>query len=189
MADVFHKEGLTLGLEVEANLVGYCGRILRQIHEQLCHSSIVLVFDAANLVMQGLNSNQVLDEYRQMRNALGWLHIKDYRTVAGQNPGEYVREDEASDFVPAGCGEGAYLQILQDVRHRLKELVASMQARGAPGLFLELEPHLRGGGQFGGYSGPDGFGVALRSLCGLLDQVQLPYRLRQASDLAPSTTQ
>jgi sugar phosphate isomerase/epimerase len=189
MADLFHKEGLTLGLEVEANLVGYSGRTLRQIHQHLCHPSVVLVFDAANLVMQGLSSNQVLEEYHQMRPALGWLHIKDYRTVTGQIPGEYVREDEASDFVPAGCGEGAYLPILQDVRHRLNEMVVSMQARGAPGLFLELEPHLRGGGQFGGYSGPDGFGVALRSLCGLLDQVELPYRLRQASDLTPSVTQ
>ena len=39
-----------------------------------------------------------------------------------------------------------------------------MKSRGVPGVFLDLEPHVKGGGQFGGFSGPDGFGVALRAL-------------------------
>jgi hypothetical protein len=47
-----------------------------------------------------------------------------------------------------------------------------------PLVFLDLEPHLRKGGQFGGYSGPDGFGLALRYLCRMLDKSKISYRLR-----------
>ena len=51
------------------------------------------------------------------------------------------------------------------------------------GVFLDLEPHVRGGGQFGGTSGPDGMGIALRSLCGLLDKTSVKYHLRDFDDL------
>jgi hypothetical protein len=42
---------------------------------------------------------------------------------------------------------------------------------------------LKGGGQFGGFSGPDGMGVALRSLCRVLDYVGLDYHLRDFADI------
>ena len=50
-------------------------------------------------------------------------------------------------------------------------------------MFLDLEPHLKGGGQFGGFSGPDGMGVALRSLCRVLDYVGIDYHLRDFDDI------
>lgn len=52
-----------------------------------------------------------------------------------------------------------------------------------PGVFLELEPHLKGGGQFGGFSGPDGMGVAVRALCSVLDYVGIDYSLRTMDDI------
>ena len=58
-----------------------------------------------------------------------------------------------------------------------------MKKLGLPGVFLELEPHLKGGGQFGGFSGPDGMGVACRALCRLLDYVGLGYQLRNFDDI------
>jgi hypothetical protein len=36
---------------------------------------------------------------------------------------------------------------------------------------------VKGGGQFGGFSGPDGFGVALRAFCRVLDDVGIQYHL------------
>ena len=54
---------------------------------------------------------------------------------------------------------------------------------GIPGVFLDLEPHVRGGGQFGGTSGPDGMGIALRSLCRVLDTAKVAYHLRDFDDL------
>ena len=50
-------------------------------------------------------------------------------------------------------------------------------------MFLDLEPHVRGGGQFGGTSGPDGMGIALRSLCRVLDTAKIAYHLRDFDDL------
>ena len=50
-------------------------------------------------------------------------------------------------------------------------------------MFVDLEPHVRGGGQFGGTSGPDGMGVALRGLCRVLDRVKVGYHLRDYADL------
>jgi hypothetical protein len=60
-----------------------------------------------------------------------------------------------------------------------------LAARGIDGFFMDLEPHLKGGGQFGGFSGPDGFGVATRALCRLLDYVGIPYALRTFDDVRP----
>jgi hypothetical protein len=42
---------------------------------------------------------------------------------------------------------------------------------------------LKGGGQFGGFSGPDGVGVAVRALCSLLDYVGIAYQLRDFEDI------
>jgi len=52
-----------------------------------------------------------------------------------------------------------------------------------PGFFLEVEPHLKGGGQFGGFSGPDGMGVAVRALQSVLDYVDIDYSLRSFADI------
>jgi hypothetical protein len=50
-------------------------------------------------------------------------------------------------------------------------------------VFVDLEPHLKGGGQFGGYSGPDGMGVALRALCKTLHFAGIGYHLRDFDDI------
>ena len=50
-------------------------------------------------------------------------------------------------------------------------------------MFLDLEPHVKGGGQFGGFSGPDGLGVALRGLCRVLDYVGIGYHMRDFDDV------
>ena len=58
-----------------------------------------------------------------------------------------------------------------------------MKKLGVPGFFLETEPHLKGGGQFGGFSGPDGMDVAVRALCKVLDYVGIDYHLRDFDDI------
>ena len=73
--------------------------------------------------------------------------------------------------------------VLKDLRDNLPALTKKMQGLGVPGFFLETEPHLKGGGQFGGFSGPDGMGVAVRSLCSLLDYVGIDYDLRSFADI------
>ena len=86
-------------------------------------------------------------------------------------------------------GRAAVLSLRQKitlqwiVREHVGEAAARMQKFGMPGTFLELEPHLKGGGQFGGFSGPDGIGVAVRALCSVLDYVGIDYDLRTMADI------
>ena len=72
---------------------------------------------------------------------------------------------------------------MEDFAGFIPELESRMMARGVPGVFADMEPHVKGGGQFGGFSGPDGFGVALRAFCRVCDQAGIGYRLRDFDDI------
>ena len=176
--------GLTYGLEVEANLVGQTGKLLAQVHSAVSHPALVLVFDGANLVCQGMSTDEVFDEYLAMKPGLGWIHIKDYKKPS--NASSHVDEESLKAFVPANLGDSGHEAIFRDLMTSYPELVERLRARGIPGLFIDLEPHVKGGGQFGGFSGPDGFGVALRGLCKVLDYVGFPYKLREFEDIRVS---
>ena len=176
--------GLTYGLEVEANLVGQTGKLLAQVHSAVSHPALVLVFDGANLVCQGMSTDEVFEEYLAMKPGLGWIHIKDYKKPS--NASSHVDEESLKAFVPANLGDSGHEAIFRDLMTNYPELVERLRARGIPGLFVDLEPHVKGGGQFGGFSGPDGFGVALRGLCKVLDYVGFPYKLREFEDIRVS---
>ena len=73
--------------------------------------------------------------------------------------------------------------MLLELRDHLPKLTKKMQKLGVPGFFLEVEPHLKGGGQFGGFSGPDGVGVAVLALRSVLDYVDIDYDIRTFADI------
>lgn len=177
------RAGLVYGLEVEANLIGQNGRLLAALAERTGAKNLVCIFDGGNLSSQNLSWMQVFEEYRAMRDHIGWIHIKDYKVDPTLKWTGVVDEERLKNFVPADIGDSAHEAIFRDLRTVLPTLTARMQSLGAPGVFLELEPHLKGGGQFGGFSGPDGLGVAVRALCSLLDYTQIPYRLRTMDDI------
>jgi len=183
IADVCRDAGLIFGLEVEANLVGQNGYLLAEIYQKLQHPSLVLVFDGANLVVQGYTAAEIYDQYLAMKPGLGWMHIKDYRRPQRDAKGGHVDEDMLKNFVPVHLGDSGHEVILRDFASYIPELETRLRAFGVPGVFLDLEPHVKGGGQFGGFSGPDGMGVALRSLCRLLDYVGIGYHLRDFEDI------
>lgn len=183
IADACDQRGLTFGLEVEANLVGQTGDLLKAIAEQVNHPAMLTIFDAANIVTQGFTADETYAQYLAMKPSLGWLHIKDYHDPSPTGRIEHVDEASLSNFVPADVGDSGHEAILRDLKDFLPDLEARMAARGADGVFLDLEPHVKGGGQFGGFSGPDGFGVALRGLCRVLDYVDIPYDLRSFTDI------
>jgi hypothetical protein len=119
-----------------------------------------------------------------MKPGLGWVHIKDYKApVKSGKRGGHVQEDALANFVPADQGASGHERILADLRTMLPALSKKLERRGIPGVFLDLEPHVRGGGQFGGTSGPDGMGIALRGLCRVLDATKVDYHLRDFADL------
>ena len=114
---------------------------------------------------------------------MGWLHIKDYRHPHPAKKTDHVDEEALKHFVPADRGDTGHEAILRDFRDVIPKLEKKLKKRGVPGVFLDLEPHVKGGGQFGGFSGPDGFGVALRALCRTLDFVEIGYHLRDFDDV------
>ncbi len=183
IAEACGAAGVIFGLEVEANLVGHTGPILAELHRQVNHPAMVLVFDAANILVQGYTPGELFAQYEAMKPGLGWLHIKDYRNPPRTAKGAHVDEDALHHFVPAHLGQSGHEPILRDFRELVPGLEKKLRARGVPGVFLDLEPHLKGGGQFGGYSGPDGMGVALRSLARVLDYVGIDYHLRDFDDI------
>jgi sugar phosphate isomerase/epimerase len=183
IAEACHRSDLTFGLEVEANLVGQTGELLAEIHRRVNHPGLVLVFDAANLTVQGFSTAEVYRQWEAMKPGLGWVHIKDYKKVKSTARGKHVEEDKLANFVPADIGAGGHDKILADLKTMLPSLSKKLERRGIPGVFLDLEPHVRGGGQFGGTSGPDGMGIALRGLCRLLDASKIAYHLRDFDDL------
>jgi sugar phosphate isomerase/epimerase len=184
LAEMCHRADLTFGLEVEANLVGCTGQILGEIYRQVNHPGMLLIFDAANILVQGFSPAELYEQYLAMKPGLGWMHIKDYRSPAATTAkGGHVDEDALSHFVPADIGDSAHEAILRDFSRILPSVERKLRRRGIPGVFLDLEPHLKGGGQFGGFSGPDGMGVALRALCRVLDYVGIGYHLRDFADI------
>ncbi|MCC6124502.1 MAG: sugar phosphate isomerase/epimerase [Pirellulales bacterium] len=186
IAETCHRADLTFGLEVEANLVGCTGHLLAEIYRQVNHPGMELIFDAANILVQGYSTAEVFAQYEAMKPGLGWMHIKDYRypqAAEGTDKTKHVEEDKLSHFVPADQGDAAHERILRDFARIIPSIEKRLHRRGIPGVFLDLEPHVKGGGQYGGFSGPDGLGVALRSLCRVLDYAGIEYHLRDFEDI------
>ena len=156
IAEICDRSDLTFGLEVEANLVGQSGQLLAEIHRQVNHPALNLIFDAGNIVTQGCSAEEVFQQYVLMKRGMGWMHIKDYRHPQSVKRTEQVDEDSLKHFVPADLGDSGHEMILRDFREGIPKLARKLKRRGVPGVFLDLEPHVKGGGQFGGFSGPDG---------------------------------
>jgi len=185
IAETCHRSDLTFGLEIEANLVGQTGQLMAELHRRINHPALVTIFDGANIVCQGFDTAATFEQYQAMKPSIGWLHIKDYRNPQPRHGQRisHVDEEMLKNFVPADEGESGHVQILTDFAEAIPRLERRLKKRGIPGVFLDLEPHLKGGGQFGGFSGPDGMSVALHGLLRVLDFVGIDYHLRDFNDV------
>jgi sugar phosphate isomerase/epimerase len=183
IVEACHRSDLTFGLEIEANLVGQSGQLMAELHRRVNHPALVTIFDGGNIISQGYTSEDCYEQYLAMKPGLGWMHVKDYHQPQPARRSAHVDEDQLKLFVPADAGDSGYEAILRDFATILPQLDEKLTKRGIPGVVLDLEPHLKGGGQFGGFSGPDGLGVALRSLCRVLDRVGIAYHLRDFDDV------
>lgn len=183
IAEMCHRSDLTFGLEIETNLVGQTGQLLAELHRRVNHPAMVTIFDGANIISQGFNTAECVEQYQAMKPSIGWMHIKDYRDPNLRSRSAHVDEDKLKNFVPADEGDSGHAQILQDFAAEIPKLERRLKRRGIPGVILDLEPHLKGGGQFGGFSGPDGMAVALRGLQRVLDFVGIDYHLRDFDDV------
>ncbi len=183
IAETCHRSDLTYGLEVEANLVGQTGQLMAELHRRVNHPALVTIFDGANIVCQGYDTMATYEQYQVMKPSIGWIHVKDYLDPRVEKPLGHIDEDALKHFVPADQGDSGYAQILADFAKEIPALEKRLTRRGIPGVILDLEPHLKGGGQYGGFSGPDGMSVALRGLQRVLDFVGIDYHLRDFDDV------
>lgn len=183
IAETALRSDLTFGVELEANLVGQTGEILAEIHRQVNNPALLLIFDAGNLTCQGYTAGEVLEQFRLMTPGLGWVHVKDYRHHEPTRRQSHIDEETLKHFVPADLGDSGHEAIFKELREMLPKLDPKLRRRGIPGVFVDLEPHVKAGGQYGGFSGPDGMGVALRGLCRVLDYVGIDYHLRDFEDI------
>lgn len=178
MTEKCGKAGLVYSLEVEANLIGQNGRLMAELARRVNLPNLVCIFDGGNIASQNIGPMQCFAEYQAMRKHMGYIHIKDYKIDPSLEWTGVVDEERLKNFVPADEGDSYHEAIFRDLRENLPPIERKMKKLGLPGVFVELEPHLKGGGQFGGWSGPDGMGVACRALCSLLDFAGIEYQLR-----------
>ncbi|MEX0641728.1 MAG: TIM barrel protein [Pirellulales bacterium] len=183
IAETCHRSDLTFGLEIEANLVGQTGELMAELYRRVNHPALVTIFDGGNIICQGYSTEECYQQYLAMKPSIGWMHIKDYKDPNLSKQAGHVDEDMLKCFVPANLGDSGHERILRDFAEVIPQLEQKLTKRGIPGVILDLEPHVKGGGQFGGFSGPDGMGVAVRGLCRVLDHVDIDYHLRDFDDV------
>lgn len=177
------SEGIVYGLEVESHLIGGDGHTLIALHEKIGSDYTCIIEDVGNMEAQGHSPDSVYAHYLKMKPGLGWIHIKGYNQPMNEGMIEAAKERGLTRFIPVDRGDAGHEMVLRDYRTIVPELDAKFKKLGVPGVFIDLEPHVKGGGQFGGFSGVDGFGVAFRALCRLLDYLEYDYHLTGYEDL------
>ncbi len=184
IVEVCAKGEVIYGLEVESDLVGGDGDTLIALYEKINSPYVCIIPDVGNMEGKGHSPDSAYAHYVKMKPGVGWIHIKGFNNPANQAMLNAAEKRGLTRFIPVDRGDAGHEQVLRDFR----ELVPGIQNRlaplGVPGVFVDLEPHVKGGGQFGGVSGVDGFGVAFRSLCRLLDYLEYDYHLTGYEDIA-----
>lgn len=167
-------------IELETNLVAYCADMALRFCKDIDSPYLLICTDAANSHVQGRNA---VEEYKKVaqRGKLGYIHIKDYTKEC--HKAIVVDEEALKHFGSVDVGVAGHKEILKDLETRIAYINARLRGLGAPGLIADIEGHMKGGGQFGGFSGPDGLGVAVRAFTKMLDEVGIPYVTRQYGDI------
>jgi sugar phosphate isomerase/epimerase len=147
LAAVAAQHGVVLAHENEKNIFGDIPQRCADIIETVASPALRATFDAANFVQCGVAPHT--EAYPLLRPHLVYLQVKDAIAATGE-------------VVPAGQGDG-----------QVADTLAALHASGFSG-FASLEPHLAAAGPFGGFSGPELFGVAARALRQLLDDLGIP---------------
>ena len=128
--------------------------------------------------------DSAFEHYMKMRPGVGWSHIKGFNNPPDKEMLAAAEARGLTRFIPVDRGDSGHEQVLRDFRTAVPEILERITPLGVPGVFVDLDPHVKGGGQFGGVSGVDGFGVAFRSLCRLLDYLEFDYHLTGYGDLS-----
>ena len=177
------KAGIVYGLEVESALVGGDGDTLIALHEKINSPYSCIIPDVGNMESMGHSPDSAYEHYVKMKPGVGWIHIKGFNNPPNEAMLAAAETRGLTRFIPVDRGDSGHEQVLRDFLLLVPEIKKRLLPLGVPGVFIDLEPHVKGGGQFGGVSGVDGFGVAYRALCRLLDYLGYTYPLTGYEDL------
>ncbi|HET7018292.1 MAG TPA: sugar phosphate isomerase/epimerase family protein [Streptosporangiaceae bacterium] len=144
LTEIAEANSLVLAHENEKLIYGDTPQRCADLITAVGSPALRATFDAANFVQCGVRPHT--EGFDLLRPHLEYVQIKDAIAATGQ-------------VVPAGKGDG-----------EVRETLAALASEGFDG-YLSLEPHLAAAGQFGGYSGPDGFRTAARALKDLLAEL------------------
>ena len=146
---VMNHAGVTLLHENEKDIYGDIGSRCVDLMKTINSPKLRTAFDFANFVQCGENP---LDNWPGLKPYSVHIHVKDAMLKDGK-------------VVPAGEGDG-----------QLEPILIDLHKSGYNG-FLSLEPHLSAAGQYGGFSGPQLFKVAVDALKTLCQKNDLPLAL------------
>jgi sugar phosphate isomerase/epimerase len=149
LAGIAGGQGLVLAHENEKEIFGDIPDRCADLIVSVDSPALRATFDAANFVQCVVRPFE--EAYRPLRPYLVYLQVKDAIAATGE-------------VVPAGEGDG-----------QVRETLAALRDSGFEG-FVSLEPHLARAGRYGGFSGPEGFTRASRSLKFILNELGIPYR-------------
>ena len=149
LAQTAEEHGLILAHENEKEIYGDIPDRCADLITSVGSPALRATFDPANFVQCGVRPFS--DAYALIRPHLVYLQVKDALAATGE-------------VVPAGQGDG-----------ELRETLAALRDSGFAG-FMSLEPHLARAGRHGGFSGPEGFTLAARSLKLILNELGIPWR-------------
>ncbi len=136
------KAGLILLHENEHNIYGDSPERVEDIFRQISSPHFKAAYDAANFVFCGYCP---IEGWNRTKAHTVHLHIKDW--IHGEKHG-----------CLAGRGQGQWQKVIDEATQT-----------GYKG-FATMEPHFRGGGPTGGYTGPDLFPLAIDAFRTILDR-------------------
>jgi sugar phosphate isomerase/epimerase len=149
LVSIAEDRGLVLAHENEKEIYGDRPERCADLITAVSSPALRATFDAANFVQCGVRPHS--EAYPLLRPYLVYVQVKDALAATGE-------------VVPAGQGDG-----------QVRETLSALGSEGFEG-YLSLEPHLAGGGRYGGFSGAEGFRHAARALKELLGELSLPWR-------------
>jgi sugar phosphate isomerase/epimerase len=149
LARIAEERGLVLAHENEKQIYGDVPDRCADLITAVGSSALRATFDPANFVQCGVRPFS--DAYALLRPHLVYLQVKDALAATGE-------------VVPAGQGDG-----------ELRQTLAALRDSGFAGC-VSLEPHLAEAGQFGGFSGPEGFRRAATALKFLLNEASISWQ-------------
>lgn len=170
MAREAEAAGCVLVHENESYIYGDTPERCRDLVESIGSPALRIAFDPANFVQVGVRP--VPDAWRQLRDHVAHVHIKDAVAVDRGDAGPYparVGEERLMESVrPAGAGDGS-----------VAELLSELAGSGYDG-FLTLEPHLLL--RFPELDGAGRLEVASGALWGLLTSAGLADRVAEPAE-------